>query len=109
MFAQASFDLDGLLRWRAQLDFDGKVYAGVLVVASPAMAKTLTETTSQIDVPEALLEAMETNPDAGVDAACELMNGIRSSDAFDGVHLVPVLSDRQVVARLEADGWRHRL
>ena len=45
------------------------------------------------------LEAGERN--AGVDAACDLVVGIRDSGAFDGVHLIPVARYREVAARLE--------
>jgi methylenetetrahydrofolate reductase (NADPH) len=108
LFVQASFDLEALLRWRDSLRFDGTVFAGVLVVASLGMAKTLTEATSQIDLPPSLLERFETNPDAGVDAACSLMEEIKSSGAFDGVHLIAVGRYRTVAARLETSGWRRR-
>jgi methylenetetrahydrofolate reductase (NADPH) len=106
LFVQASFDLASLLRWRETLRFAGKVFAGVLVVASVAMAKTLAEATSQIELPGTLLDDLDTNPDAGVDRACSLVAEIRDSGAFDGVHLVPVGRYRTVAARLEQVGWR---
>jgi methylenetetrahydrofolate reductase (NADPH) len=105
LFVQASFDLGALLRWWDSLRFGGPVFAGVLVVASVGMAKTLTEATSQIDLPAALLHVLDNDPEAGVDAACSLMQDIRSSGAFDGVHLVPVGRYRSVAARLEKGGW----
>jgi hypothetical protein len=70
------------------------------------MAKTLAEATSQIDLPPALLDRLDTDPDAGVEMACSLMGGLRASQAFDGVHLVPVGRYRTIAARLEQDGWR---
>jgi methylenetetrahydrofolate reductase (NADPH) len=106
LFVQASFDLASLLRWRESLEFDGHVFAGVIVVASAAMAKALVETTGQFEVPEGLLEDLDRNRDAGVDRACALMSEIRSSGLFDGVHLVPVGRYRTVAARLEQEGWR---
>jgi methylenetetrahydrofolate reductase (NADPH) len=108
LLVQASFDLDGLLRWRESLRFDGKVLAGVLVIASAAMAKQLAEATSEIRVPEQLIDELARNPDAGVDRACSVMAEIESSRAFDGVHLIPVGRYRAVAARLEQDGWRRR-
>jgi methylenetetrahydrofolate reductase (NADPH) len=105
-FVQASFDLGALLRWRDGLDFDGKVYAGVLVVAGPGMAKTLAEATGEIDLPTDLLDQLESDRDAGVRRACDLMTDVEASGAFDGVHLVPVGRYRTVAARLEAQGWR---
>ena len=38
LFAQVRFSLDELLEWRSQIEFDGPVYAGVMVVPSVAMA-----------------------------------------------------------------------
>jgi methylenetetrahydrofolate reductase (NADPH) len=37
---------------------------------------------------------------AGVEAACKQIVQLRDSRAFDGVHLVPVHSYREVAARL---------
>jgi methylenetetrahydrofolate reductase (NADPH) len=106
LFVQASFDLEGLLRWRESLSFDGKIFAGVLVVASQGMAKTLAEATGQIELPTTLLDELAGDPDAGVDRSCSLMAEIKESGAFDGVHLIPVGRYRSVAARLEHDGWR---
>lgn len=106
LFVQASFDVAALLRWRRALDFAGKVYAGVLVVASPAMAAALSRSTSQIRVPAALVDGLAVDRDAGVALACRLLEEVRASGAFDGVHLVPVGRYRTVAARLEASGWR---
>jgi 5,10-methylenetetrahydrofolate reductase len=108
LFVQASFDLGDLLRWRGSLDFDGAVYAGVLVVANAGMAKTLLQATDQIEIPADLLTDLAADPDAGVERACRLMGEIRSSGAFDGVHLVPVGRYRAVGARLERLGWQRR-
>jgi len=108
VFVQASFDLDALLRWRDSQRFDGQVLAGVLVVASVGMAKTLTEATKQIDLPAKLLDQLETDPDAGIETACSLMEEIKASGAFDGVHLVPVGRYRTMAARLEKNGWSSR-
>ena len=106
LFVQASFDLEDLLRWRESLRFDGKIFAGVLVIASQGMAKTLAEATSQIELPKTLLGELAGDPDAGVNRSCSLMAEIKASGAFDGVHLIPVGRYRSVAARLERDGWR---
>jgi methylenetetrahydrofolate reductase (NADPH) len=102
LFVQVSFSLDRLLAWRETIDPGVEVYAGVMVVASAAMARRLVATAPDIDIPEQLITAVGSDPDAGVDAAVELVEGIRASGAFDGVHLVPVSRYRQVAARLEA-------
>jgi methylenetetrahydrofolate reductase (NADPH) len=107
VFVQASFGLDALMRWREALDFGGRVFAGVLVIASPVMAKTLNAATSQIQIPERLLSDLDANRNAGVEFACDLMEQVRSSEAFDGVHLVPVGRYRETAERLEKRGWQH--
>lgn len=101
LFVQVSFDVDALLHWRQSIEFDGPVYAGVMVVASPAMAAKLTATTDQLTVPDRLLGRLAADRNAGVDAACEMVETLRQSDAFDGVHLVPVSRYREVALRLE--------
>ena len=42
-FVQIGFDIDALARWRETVEFGGKVYAGVIVLASPSMARKLTQ------------------------------------------------------------------
>lgn len=106
MLTQATFDLKSLLRWRDTFAFEGPVYAGVLVVASAPMAKTLQAATRQISVPDALIDKLDEDRDAGIDAACTLLETIEDSGAFDGAHLIPVGRFRQVAARLEALGPR---
>jgi 5,10-methylenetetrahydrofolate reductase len=102
LFAQVSFGLEELLDWRATIDFDGPVYAGVMVVASAGMGRKLTADIPQLAVPDDLIGRLEAHRDAGVDLACDLVMEIRDSGAFDGVHLVPVGRYREVARRLEA-------
>ncbi len=102
LFAQVRFSLPEVLEWRASIEFDGPVYAGVMVVPSVAMARKIGADIAQLAVPERWIDAIERDQDAGVELACELVEGIRASGAFDGVHLVPVSRYRQVAARLEA-------
>jgi methylenetetrahydrofolate reductase (NADPH) len=102
LFAQVRFSLDELLEWRSTVDFDGPVYAGIMVVPSVGMARKIGADIKQLAVPDAWLAAIERDPDAGVDLACELVQAIRESGAFDGVHLIPVSRYREVAARLEA-------
>ena len=54
-------------------------------------------------MPPDLVARLEKDRNAGVDAACDLVVGIRDSGAFDGVHLIPVARYREVAARLERD------
>ena len=101
LFTQVAFSLDDLLAWRETVHFDGPVYAGVMVVASAQMGRKLSSDIAQLAVPNELIERVERDRDAGVDAACELVAEIRQSGAFDGVHLVSVARYREVAARLE--------
>jgi methylenetetrahydrofolate reductase (NADPH) len=101
LFVQVGFSLDDLLAWRATVEVDVPVYAGVIVIASARMAKSFT--IPGLTVPEDLVARLETDRNAGVDAACDLVVGIKESGAFDGVHLIPVARYREVAARLERD------
>ena len=101
LFAQVSYSLDQLLEWRATIDFAGRVYAGVMVVASADMARKLSTDVPQLAVPPRIIDAVERDATAGVEIACELVHAIRESGAFDGVHLIPVSRYREIASRLE--------
>ena len=100
LLVQVTFDLDPLLAWRSTIEFDGPVLAGVVVLTSAKMARALTVALSEVTVPEALVEALEADRDAGVDYALELVARLRQSEIYDGVHLVPVTRVAQVAERL---------
>lgn len=101
LFAQVSFSVPALLEWRDALDFDGPVFAGVMVPPSATMARKLSAEIPELAVPDELIEQLDENPDAGVEFAGEMIAGIRQSEAFDGVHLIPVSRYRQVAALLD--------
>jgi 5,10-methylenetetrahydrofolate reductase len=101
VFAQVRFSLDEMLEWRSSTNFDGPVYAGVMVVPSVAMGRKIGADIPQLTVPDAWLGAIERDPNAGVELACELVEAVRASGAYDGVHLIPVSRYREVAARLE--------
>jgi methylenetetrahydrofolate reductase (NADPH) len=103
VFAQVSYSLESLLRWRESVQVPGPVYAGVMVLASAAMARNLAGTIPDIDIPEDLVTAVERDRNAGVEAACHQVLAIRDSGAFNGVHLIPVSRYRQVAALLETE------
>ena len=102
-FCQVNYSNDALLRWRESTDVSGPVYAGVMVLASAGMARRLSATIPDIHIPDALIAEVSRDPQAGVEAACEQILQLRSSGAFDGVHLVPVSRYREVALRLERD------
>jgi 5,10-methylenetetrahydrofolate reductase len=100
---QVNYSNDALLRWRESIDVCGPVYAGVMVLASAKMARSLAATIPDIQIPDALIADLTRDPRAGVDAACDQVLRLRDSGAFDGVHLVPVNRYREVALRLERD------
>ena len=100
-YVQVSYSLDDLLAWRDRADFGGAVYAGVMVLPSAKMARKLSVDVPQLAVPEALVDALERDPDAGVQVAVDLVCAVRDSGRFDGIHLVPVSRYRDVASLLE--------
>ena len=103
LFAQVSFSVAALLRWREQNPLETPTYAGVMVLASEAMARRIAAAIPDIEIPTSLVERIARDPSAGVDAACEQVLRLRETQAFAGVHLVPVTRYRDVAARLERD------
>ncbi len=101
LFVQAGFSLDALLRWRERVQPPMAVYAGVIVLASSTMARSLAKTIPDIVIPPEVLDRVDRDPKAGIDVACELLVSIRDSGAYEGVHLIPVSCYRPVAARLE--------
>lgn len=102
LFAQVSYDVGALVRWREEHPVDIPVYAGVMVVASEAMARRLAASIPDIAIPESLVGAVARDRGAGVEAAVEQVLALRDTGAFAGVHLVPVARYREVAARLAA-------
>jgi methylenetetrahydrofolate reductase (NADPH) len=100
IFVQINYSFNRLLHWREGLDFEGKVYAGVLVLAGKRMAQRVNASLPDIRIPEQVIDKLDGDSEAGVDLACEQIDEIRTSGAFDGVHLVPVGKYREVAARL---------
>ena len=100
-YLQVSYDLDEMVAWRAGIDFDGAVYAGVMALPSASMARKVSAEVPQLAVPRDIVDRLEAAPDAGVGLAVELVLGVRDSAAFDGTHLIPVNRYRQVAAALE--------
>jgi 5,10-methylenetetrahydrofolate reductase len=102
LLTQVSFSAEDLIRWREAHEFAGPVFAGIMVLPSASMARKLSAEVPQLAVPEPIISQLEGNGDGGVAIACELIDGIRASEAFDGVHLIPVSRYREVARRLES-------
>jgi len=101
LLAQVTYAVDDLLRWRSSVEFDGPVYAGVMVLPSASMARKLSTDVPQLAVPEAIIERLDRERGSGVDIACDHIRAIHDSGAFAGVHLIPVNRYREIAARLE--------
>lgn len=101
LFVQVGFSLEALLRWNDRVRPEMAVYAGVIVLASSTMARSLSKTIPDIVIPSEIFDRVDRDPKAGIDIACELLLAIRECGAFHGVHLVPVSRYRPVAARLE--------
>jgi 5,10-methylenetetrahydrofolate reductase len=102
VFAQISYSLEALLRWRESVAIDVPVYAGVMVLASATMAERLAGSIPDIAIPPELVSRVAQDRQAGIDAACEQIDRIRESGAFDGVHLVSAARYREMALRLES-------
>ncbi len=99
VFVQITYQLERLMAWREQLDFNGKLYAGVLVLASSRMARRVNAAIPDIRIPQNIIDKLD-DPEFGIDLACRQIQTIKDSGAFNGVHLVPVGKYREVAARL---------
>ncbi len=102
LLTQVTFSAPDVIRWRLSNDFPGPVYAGVMVLPSVSMARKLSAEVPQLAVPESIICQIDDGQGAGVTIACELIEQIRDSEAFDGVHLIPVNRYRQIAVQLES-------
>jgi 5,10-methylenetetrahydrofolate reductase len=102
LLAQVTYSIDALLEWRSSVEFDGPIYAGVLVLPSPSMARKLSADVPQLKVPEAIIGRLDRDRNSGVDIASELIEAIQESGAFDGIHLIPVNRYREMASKLES-------
>jgi len=104
LLAQVSFSARSLIEWRASIEFAGPVFAGVMVIPSASMARKLSIDIPELAVPDQIVDQLDRDGDAGVEIACDLIDRIRASGVFDGIHLIPVSRYRQMADRLRS--WR---
>ena len=102
LLTQVSFSVHDLIEWRTTCDFDGPVFAGVMVLPSVSMARKLSAEVPQLAVPEPVIRRLDVDRGAGVSIACDLIEQLRDSEGFDGVHLIPVNRYREMASRLES-------
>jgi methylenetetrahydrofolate reductase (NADPH) len=100
IFVQVTYSLHDLIAWREGLDYEGKMYAAVLVLASSRMARRINAALPDIRIPQSITDKLDDDSRVGIDLACEQIETIRSSGAFDGVHLVPVGRYQEIAQRL---------
>ena len=96
---QVGFSVEALLRWAEREQPPDPGVRWGYCPASSAMARTLAETIPDIEIPEQLVERIDRDPNAGIEAACDLLLAIRDTRSFSGVHLIPVSCYRPVAAR----------
>ena len=101
LLTQVSFSVEDLVHWRSTCDFEGPVFAGVMVLPSVSMARKLSAEVPQLAVPEPIIRQLDADRDAGVSIACDLIEQLRELE-FDGVHLIPVNRYREMASRLES-------
>ena len=102
LLTQVSFSATDLIHSHATHDFAGPVFAGVMVLPSVSMARKLSSEVPQLAVPEPIIRRLDADREAGVAIACDLITELRESEAFDGVHLIPVNRYREMASRLES-------
>ncbi|HWL66278.1 MAG TPA: methylenetetrahydrofolate reductase [Actinomycetota bacterium] len=101
VLVQITFSFERLMRWRESIDFDGRIYPAVLVLASSRMARRINATLRDVRVPDHIIDKLDDGKHVGLDLACEQIEAIKDSGAFDGVHLVPVGRYREMAERLQ--------
>jgi methylenetetrahydrofolate reductase (NADPH) len=100
LFVQITYATQRLLEWKESLDYPGRVYAAVLVLANSRMASRINAAIPEIRIPSRIIDKLDDDPQVGIDLACEQIEEIRDSGLFDGVHLVPVGRYPEMAERL---------
>ena len=65
LLAQVTYSTDALLQWRSSITFDGPIYAGVMVLPSPSMARKLSVDVPQLAVPDAIIDQLDRDRRSG--------------------------------------------
>ena len=105
---QGVFDLASLRRFMQYASqFDVKILAGIIVMASARMAKYMNANVPGIIVPQAVIDELATAEKGkglqkGVEIAARLVRTIREEELCHGVHIMAVGNERVVPDILEA-------
>jgi 5,10-methylenetetrahydrofolate reductase len=108
LFVQVSWSIGELLRWRDANPHVASAYAGVMVLASAAMARRVGAQIPELRAPDALVDSLEHDRDAGVRWAASMVSAIRESGAFAGAHLIAGRRHAEIVSALHESLDAHK-
>jgi len=107
---QGIFDLAGLTRFMQYASqFNAKILAGIIVMASARMAKYMNENVPGIIVSQAVIDELATAEKGkglqkGINIAARMIRTIREEKMCHGVHIMAVGNEKTVPSILEAAG-----
>ncbi|MBM3142060.1 MAG: 5,10-methylenetetrahydrofolate reductase [Chloroflexi bacterium] len=107
---QGIFDLGSLRRFMQYASqFNPKILAGIIVMASARMAKYMNENVPGIIVPQAIIDELATAEKGkglqkGIEIAAQLIKTIKEENLCHGVHIMAVGNEGTVPDILEAAG-----
>ncbi len=105
---QGIFDLDGLRRFmQFASQFNVRILAGIIVLASARMARYMTENVPGIVVPQAIVDELSKAEKGkglqkGIEIAARFIRNIKEENLCQGVHIMAVGNEKTVPDILEA-------
>jgi len=106
--SQGIFDLSSLRRFRQYASqFQVKILAGIIVLASARMARYMNENVPGITVPRAIIDEMATarrgkGLQKGIEIAARFIKAMREENLCHGVHIMAVGNEKSVPEILDA-------
>ena len=100
VLVQITYTLDRLNGWARSLDYEGRMYAGVLVLENARMARRISATIPDIRIPEKVIKGLDSDSSYGLQLALEQIEAVRELNQFAGVHLIPVKLFFEMAQRL---------
>ncbi|NQU96353.1 MAG: methylenetetrahydrofolate reductase [Chloroflexi bacterium] len=106
--SQGVFDLSSLRRFRQYASqFDVKILAGIIVLASARMARYMNDNVPGITVPQAVVDEMSTAErgkglQKGIEIAARFIRTMKEENLCHGVHIMAVGNEKSVPELLEA-------
>ena len=104
---QAVFDIETVREFRKRTkNFECKVLIGVIPLKSPGMARFLNRNIPGVDVPENIIERMESvgkenYKEEGMKIAAEFIKQLKEEKLCDGVHIMSVGAEKNIPKILE--------